>query len=233
MVPHGVAYRLYILIRNDCLRSSLPPLSVPRFQQRAEGGHGPVLASCYLSSISLSGPDTLGSAMLGMLLRSSRQSHSSTCAFRLSMLRTCGVAWRRRIVHLYNCVSWTVYQRTDAIIAQELSAPHAMTKRDGQFKELPVKELVLGDVIQLKGGDIIPADCRVHCSFRLGCDEAVCISERMPTVQCWPLSYFSCLVGFIVVQFHLVALLHILGKACVLPRYDAIRIFLFAVARRS
>lgn len=46
--------------------------------------------------------------------------------------------------------------------SQELSAPHALTKRDGQWKELAVKELVLGDVIALKGGDIIPADCRVR-----------------------------------------------------------------------
>ena len=45
--------------------------------------------------------------------------------------------------------------------AQELSSPSAMAKRNGQWVELAVKDLVMGDVVQLKGGDIIPADCRV------------------------------------------------------------------------
>ena len=44
---------------------------------------------------------------------------------------------------------------------QELSAPTALCKRDGKWVELPVKELVVGDLIQLKGGDVIPADARV------------------------------------------------------------------------
>lgn len=37
-----------------------------------------------------------------------------------------------------------------------------MVKRNGDWVDIPVKELVMGDVIALKGGDIIPADCRVH-----------------------------------------------------------------------
>ena len=48
-----------------------------------------------------------------------------------------------------------------ALRAQELSAPTAVVKRDGKWSELPVKELVLGDIVGLKGGDVIPADCRV------------------------------------------------------------------------
>ena len=36
-----------------------------------------------------------------------------------------------------------------------------MVKRDGKWGELAVKELVLGDIVGLKGGDVIPADCRV------------------------------------------------------------------------
>ena len=36
-----------------------------------------------------------------------------------------------------------------------------MCKRNGQWVEVEVKELVLGDVVQLKGGDVIPADAKV------------------------------------------------------------------------
>ena len=45
--------------------------------------------------------------------------------------------------------------------AQELAAPQAMVRRDGAWVELPVRELVVGDLVALKGGDIIPADCKV------------------------------------------------------------------------
>lgn len=48
--------------------------------------------------------------------------------------------------------------------AQELAAPSAMCLRDGKWSEIPVRELVPGDVVELKGGDIIPADCTVRRS---------------------------------------------------------------------
>jgi magnesium-transporting ATPase (P-type) len=47
---------------------------------------------------------------------------------------------------------------------QELSAPTAVVKRDGRWKTLEVRELVPGDVIELKGGDVIPADGEVSPS---------------------------------------------------------------------
>lgn len=36
-----------------------------------------------------------------------------------------------------------------------------MAKRDHQWKETLAREIVPGDVIALKGGDVIPADARV------------------------------------------------------------------------
>lgn len=44
--------------------------------------------------------------------------------------------------------------------SQELAAPQAMVCRDGRWQELPVRELVPGDLVALKGGDVIPADCK-------------------------------------------------------------------------
>ena len=49
-----------------------------------------------------------------------------------------------------------------AAVLQELSAPSAMCRRNGQWQETKVSELVVGDLIQLKGGDIIPADAKVN-----------------------------------------------------------------------
>ena len=37
-----------------------------------------------------------------------------------------------------------------------------MAKRDGEWRTLEVRELVPGDVIELKGGDVIPADAVVR-----------------------------------------------------------------------
>ena len=44
---------------------------------------------------------------------------------------------------------------------QELCAPTAVVGRDGAWKTLEVRELVPGDVIELKGGDVIPGDAMV------------------------------------------------------------------------
>ena len=44
---------------------------------------------------------------------------------------------------------------------QELSAPSAMAKRNGVWGDVRVRDLVVGDLIQLKGGDVIPADSKV------------------------------------------------------------------------
>ncbi len=44
----------------------------------------------------------------------------------------------------------------------------AVVKRNGKWCEIAVRDLVLGDVIALKGGDIIPADCRVSDPSYLG-----------------------------------------------------------------
>ena len=44
---------------------------------------------------------------------------------------------------------------------QGLLSPNIMCCRDSQWSEVDVKQLVPGDLIQLKGGDVIPADANV------------------------------------------------------------------------
>lgn len=57
-----------------------------------------------------------------------------------------------------------VFQETKAENAidalQKMSTPTTRVRRDGQITQLSSKELVVGDVILLEAGDIIPADVR-------------------------------------------------------------------------
>ena len=47
------------------------------------------------------------------------------------------------------------------MLLQALLSPSAQCKRDGEWREIEARELVPGDLIQLKGGDVIPADAKV------------------------------------------------------------------------
>lgn len=52
--------------------------------------------------------------------------------------------------------------------------------RDGGPRQLSVEELVAGDVVDLRLGDIVPADCRVLMAVNLECDESVLTGESLP-----------------------------------------------------
>ncbi|PKD40032.1 magnesium-translocating P-type ATPase [Methylomonas sp. Kb3] len=52
--------------------------------------------------------------------------------------------------------------------------------RDGTFQELPAEQIVPGDIVQLRAGDVIPADCRLLSSDNLFVDEAILTGESYP-----------------------------------------------------
>jgi P-type Ca2+ transporter type 2C len=60
---------------------------------------------------------------------------------------------------------------------QKLSSPKCNVKRDGKVSAIPSEELVPGDIILLKQGDIIPADARVVASVSLRANEAILTGE--------------------------------------------------------
>jgi Ca2+-transporting ATPase len=60
---------------------------------------------------------------------------------------------------------------------QELSTPNIQVIRDGEPQELPVTELVVGDIVLLEAGDIIPADLELIESFNMEVDESVLTGE--------------------------------------------------------
>lgn len=60
---------------------------------------------------------------------------------------------------------------------RSLSAPLANVLRDGEIVELPIGELVVGDVVAIEAGDIVPADCRVLHASGLSVDESALTGE--------------------------------------------------------
>ena len=60
-----------------------------------------------------------------------------------------------------------------------LTAPRARVLRDGETRELPVEELVLGDVISLESGMQIPADALV-LEGEIETDESLLTGESIP-----------------------------------------------------
>jgi Mg2+-importing ATPase len=75
---------------------------------------------------------------------------------------------------------------------QERSASNAVEKllsivritaavlRDGSVKEIPVENIVPGDIVVLNAGDIVPADCLIQESKDLFVDEAMMTGETFP-----------------------------------------------------
>ena len=56
----------------------------------------------------------------------------------------------------------------------------AVVWRDGEQTVVDVAELVPGDIVALRVGDIVPADLRLLDATQLECDEAVLTGESMP-----------------------------------------------------
>jgi len=65
---------------------------------------------------------------------------------------------------LINATIGFIEQRNAGNAVRELMkslAPEAQVKRNGQLKSIDASELVPGDIVKFKLGNIIPADCRL------------------------------------------------------------------------
>jgi P-type Mg2+ transporter len=109
------------------------------------------------------------------------------------------------ILLLATCLSLVLHDITDAVIIlaivlasgllgfwQERGASSAVQKllsivqvratilREGVLKEIPVEQVVPGDIVMLNAGDIIPGDCLILESKDLFVDEATLTGETYP-----------------------------------------------------
>ncbi|TFG26445.1 MAG: hypothetical protein EU532_09825, partial [Promethearchaeota archaeon] len=73
------------------------------------------------------------------------------------------------------------YKAEKSLESLKKLAPHyAKVKRDGKIKEISVKEVVPGDIVQLEEGEKIPSDARLTKAFSLYVDEAILTGESKP-----------------------------------------------------
>ncbi|KAI8096277.1 potassium/sodium efflux P-type ATPase [Halteromyces radiatus] len=63
---------------------------------------------------------------------------------------------------------------------RQMASPTVNVIRQGQQKTIATRDLVPGDVIVMKSGDVIGADCRVIESFNMDIDEALLTGESVP-----------------------------------------------------
>lgn len=66
----------------------------------------------------------------------------------------------------------------------EMVRTTATVRRDGRAREVSIKELVPGDVIELSAGDLIPADLRVITCKDLFVNQAALTGESFPVEKC-------------------------------------------------
>lgn len=65
-------------------------------------------------------------------------------------------------------------------LLQTYTRPFSHAKRDGEWRKIPSRELVIGDIIRLESGDIIPADAEIRETSGLEADESVLTGESVP-----------------------------------------------------
>ncbi|MFB3889380.1 MAG: HAD-IC family P-type ATPase [Candidatus Bathyarchaeia archaeon] len=76
---------------------------------------------------------------------------------------------------------WQERKADNAIeLLKKRLAPKARVLRDGMWREMPSKELVPGDVVRVRLGDIVPADVKLMKGDYLLVDESALTGESLP-----------------------------------------------------
>jgi len=104
---------------------------------------------------------------------------------------------------------WEEHQAGNAIAALKAKlAVKARVERDGKWVEPPARELVPGDVIRLRLGDIVPADARLLEGDPIEVDQSALTGESLPATRKPGEAIFS---GSIVRQGEIGALVYATG----------------------
>jgi H+-transporting ATPase len=104
---------------------------------------------------------------------------------------------------------WEEHQAGNAIAALKAKlAVEARARRDGKWVTPPARELVPGDVIRLRLGDIVPADARLLDGDSIEVDQSALTGESLPATRKPGEAVFS---GSIVRQGEISALVYATG----------------------
>ncbi|KAL4933047.1 putative potassium/sodium P-type ATPase [Aspergillus undulatus] len=71
----------------------------------------------------------------------------------------------------------------DILSLQRLSAPICKALRNGHVTSVKAESLVVGDIVQLAVGDIVPADMRLFEGMNVSMDEALLTGESLPVAK--------------------------------------------------
>jgi H+-transporting ATPase len=116
------------------------------------------------------------------------------------------------VLLLFNAIVgfWQEYQAANAVDAlKKQLALKARVRRDGKWLELAADELVPGDVVRLRLGDIVPADVKLAEGESLSVDQSALTGESLPVEKKPGDAAYS---GSIVQQGEMVALVAATGS---------------------
>jgi Ca2+-transporting ATPase len=79
-------------------------------------------------------------------------------------------------------VGWLLESRAERTLEQlrRLTALTASVTRDGREQSVPVDEVVIGDLVNVREGDVVPADSQVVASSQVMVDESSLTGESLP-----------------------------------------------------
>lgn len=89
------------------------------------------------------------------------------------------------IVLVNGCIGYFQEQKAENSLEKikQLSAPLAHVKREGGWKRIPARELVVGDIIKVNSGDRVPADIRIAQANSLEMEESALTGESLPVAK--------------------------------------------------
>jgi P-type Ca2+ transporter type 2C len=89
------------------------------------------------------------------------------------------------VLSLNTAIGYVVERSSETLLALWTRAEEGDTEvlRDGRLKRVATADLVPGDVVALRAGDVVPADVRLTEARRLACDEAAFTGESEPQLK--------------------------------------------------
>ncbi len=76
------------------------------------------------------------------------------------------------------------HQASNAIDAlKSRLAASARVRRDGEWRDVPVRDLVPGDVVRIRLGDVVPADTKILEDVELQVDQSALTGESLPVTR--------------------------------------------------
>ncbi|WP_110112890.1 calcium-translocating P-type ATPase, SERCA-type [Bacillus sp. CGMCC 1.16541] len=89
------------------------------------------------------------------------------------------------IVIINGCLGFYQERRAEKSLhaLKELSAPQVMAMRNGEWRKVTSKELVLGDIVKFTSGDRIGADLRIIEAKSLEIEESALTGESLPVAK--------------------------------------------------